>query len=60
MHAGKYIFISPEELKGVADFMKRRGRVTLAELVAESNKLIDLSPSEDVSAAAAAPLDLGD
>jgi hypothetical protein len=39
---GKFISMTDTELQGVADFIKRRGRVSISELVAESNQLIDL------------------
>lgn len=41
---GKFIFISDEELKAVADFIQQRGRVSIAELVSSSNRLINLQP----------------
>lgn len=41
---GKFIFISEEELQAVADFIKQRGRVSIAELVSSSNRLINLQP----------------
>lgn len=41
---GKFIFISDEELKAVADFIKQRGRVSIAELVNSSNRLVNLQP----------------
>lgn len=41
---GKFIFISDEELKAVADFIKQRGRVSIAELVSSSNRLVNLQP----------------
>lgn len=41
---GKFIFISNEELKAVADFIKQRGRVSIAELVNSSNRLVNLQP----------------
>lgn len=40
---GKFIYISAEELQNVANFINKRGRVNIADIVAESNKLIDLS-----------------
>ena len=43
---GKFIYISPEELKAVADFITKKGRVSISELAKESNKLIDLSVAE--------------
>jgi DDRGK domain-containing protein 1 len=39
---GKFIYVSPEEMKAVADFITRRGRVSIAELAAESSKLLHL------------------
>ena len=39
---GKFIVISKEEMEKVAKFINRRGRVSIAELASESNKLIDL------------------
>jgi DDRGK domain-containing protein 1 len=39
---GKFIFVSPEEMKAVADFIARRGRVSITELAAESTKLLHL------------------
>ena len=41
---GKFIYISEEELQAVADFIKKRGRVSIAELVSSSNTLINLQP----------------
>ena len=41
---GKFIFISDEELKAVADFIKQRGRVSISELVSSSNRLVNLQP----------------
>lgn len=43
---GKFIYISPEELKAVAKFINQRGRVSVAELAEYSNKLIRLEPEE--------------
>lgn len=42
---GKYIYISQEELEAVAKFVKQRGRVSLTELVENSNQLINLTPT---------------
>ena len=39
---GKFIYISPEELQAVATFVQRRGRISIAELAVESNKLVNL------------------
>ncbi|MQL95518.1 hypothetical protein Taro_028174 [Colocasia esculenta] len=41
---GKYIYISPEEMKAVADFIKREGRVSISHLASKSNQFIDLEP----------------
>lgn len=39
---GKYIYISLEEMKAVADYIKRQGRVSISHLAAKSNQFIDL------------------
>merc|ERR1711973_640068 len=39
---GKFIFISQQELESVAKFIKQRGRVSIADLAENSNKLISL------------------
>lgn len=39
---GKYIYISPEEMKAVADYIKRQGRVSISHLASKSNQFIDL------------------
>ncbi|XP_041084073.1 DDRGK domain-containing protein 1-like isoform X3 [Polyodon spathula] len=41
---GKFIFITPEELSAVAQFIKQRGRVSITELAQASNSLINLTP----------------
>ncbi|KAG8184026.1 hypothetical protein JTE90_011524 [Oedothorax gibbosus] len=41
---GKFIYISKEELESVAQFIRQRGRVSIAELVECSNSLINLQP----------------
>ncbi|ONK65611.1 uncharacterized protein A4U43_C07F38860 [Asparagus officinalis] len=41
---GKYIYISPEEMKAVADYIKRQGRVSISHLASKSNQFIDLDP----------------
>ncbi|KAL0362787.1 UNVERIFIED_CONTAM: DDRGK domain-containing protein 1 [Sesamum calycinum] len=50
---GKYIYISLEEMKAVADYIKREGRVSISHLASKSNQFIDLEPKaqvvEDVS-----------
>ncbi|XP_068668484.1 DDRGK domain-containing protein 1 [Aristolochia californica] len=39
---GKYIYISNEEMKAVAEYIKRQGRVSIAHLASKSNQFIDL------------------
>lgn len=46
---GKFIYISEEELDAVAKFVKQRGRVSIIELVENSNNLINLTPINAVS-----------
>jgi len=41
---GKFIYITPEEMTNIAKFITQRGRVTIAEIAQESNKLINLIP----------------
>lgn len=45
---GKFIFISPEEMAKVADYVKEKGRVSIAHLANKSNEFIDLTPKLDV------------
>ena len=59
---GKFIFITPAEMSAVAAFVKKKGRVRISTLAAESNRLIDLTPrvraedlEDDDEAAAEAP-----
>ncbi|XP_063695802.1 DDRGK domain-containing protein 1 [Culicoides brevitarsis] len=40
---GKFIYISPDELKSVAKFIRQRGRVSITELAEHSNKLINFA-----------------
>ncbi|CAN0899920.1 DDRGK domain-containing protein 1 [Linum grandiflorum] len=53
---GKYIYISVEEMKAVADYIKREGRVSISHLASKSNQFIDLEPKpqyvEEIEAAA--------
>lgn len=46
---GKFIYISEDELEAVAKFVKLRGRVSIVELVENSNNLINLSPKVEVT-----------
>ena len=39
---GKFIYISLEEMKAVADYIKSRGRVSISHLASKSNEFIDL------------------
>lgn len=41
---GKYIYISDIEMKSVANFIKKEGRITIADLAKQSSSLIDLEP----------------
>jgi len=41
---GKYIHISLEEMKAVAEYIKRQGRVSISHLASKSNQFIDLEP----------------
>jgi hypothetical protein len=54
----QFIYISVEEMEAVAAFIRRKGRVAIAELAAKSDELIDLSPKEVECAADAAALDV--
>jgi hypothetical protein len=45
---GKFIFISPEEMTKVADYVKEKGRVSIAHLANKSNEFIDFTPKMDV------------
>ena len=45
---GKFIYISEDELKAVAKFIKQRGRVSIAELAESSNSLINLTTPIEV------------
>ncbi|CAN1242801.1 DDRGK domain-containing protein 1 [Linum perenne] len=55
---GKYIYISMEEMKAVADYIKREGRVSISHLASKSNQFIDLEPKpqfvEEIAASAVA------
>jgi len=41
---GKFIYISEEELRSVAKFINQNGRVSITDLAAASNRLINLEP----------------
>lgn len=42
---GKFIYVTREEMEAVAKFIRQRGRVSIAELAENSNKLINLNPT---------------
>ena len=44
---GKFLSITPSELDQVAAWINKRGRISIAEMVAESNRLIDLNGTAD-------------
>lgn len=46
---GKFIYVSHEEMDAVAKFIRQRGRVSIAELAENSNKLINLNPTTVVT-----------
>lgn len=39
---GKFIYITREEFQKVADFINHKGRITIDDLIRESNNLINL------------------
>eukprot|EP00967_Tisochrysis_lutea_P059184 scaffold75467_cov26-Tisochrysis_lutea.AAC.2 len=45
---GKFIFVSRDELKAVAKYIQKKGRVRISTLAQESNRLIDLNSHEEV------------
>lgn len=47
---GKFIYISREELEGVARFIRQRGRITITDLAEASGTLISLTPDAPVQA----------
>lgn len=44
---GKYIYITVEEMDAVAKFIQEKGRVTISDLISESNRLITLEEQSD-------------
>lgn len=46
---GKYIYISLEEMKAVADYIRREGRVNISHLASMSNQFIDLEPKSQLA-----------
>lgn len=49
---GKFIYISEDELQSVAKFVRQRGRISISELVENSNNLINLTPVKSCSVSA--------
>mmetsp|Transcript_14759 Transcript_14759/g.35846 ORF Transcript_14759/g.35846 Transcript_14759/m.35846 type:complete len:232 (+) Transcript_14759:1-696(+) len=43
---GKFIYISMDEMKGVAKWINNQGRVSVEDLVSESARLVDMQPRE--------------
>uniref|UniRef100_A0A7S0URE2 DDRGK domain-containing protein 1 n=1 Tax=Polytomella parva TaxID=51329 RepID=A0A7S0URE2_9CHLO len=43
---GKFVYVSEVEMKAVAEFIRSRGRVTVADLARRSNVLVDLVSGE--------------
>lgn len=54
---GKFIYITDEEMDKVAKFIQRRGRLGIAELAKECNKLIRLDVQNAATKPAADALD---
>jgi len=44
---GKYIYITQEEVSAVENFIKRKGRVSKADLVVACNRLVRLNPKQE-------------
>merc|ERR1712242_127363 len=44
---GKYVYITAEEMSGVAEWLKSKGRINRADLVAACNRIIRLNPTEE-------------
>lgn len=44
---GKFIFISPQDMITIAEFMRTKGRVSKSELTAFLNQTINLIPEDD-------------
>lgn len=44
---GKFIYISEDELQGIADFIKQRGRVSISEVAKASNSLVNLATENE-------------
>lgn len=46
---GKFIYVSVEEMEAIAKFIRQRGRVSIADIRDNSDKLINLTPSRGVT-----------
>eukprot|EP00741_Cyanophora_paradoxa_P001678 tig00000498_g1628.t2 len=57
---GKFICVTREEMEKVAKFIERRGRISVADLCAESNALIDLNGAKEAEALPEVQWDLDD
>lgn len=44
---GKYVYITAEEMAGVATWLKKRGRINRPDLVANCNKIVRLNPTAE-------------
>lgn len=44
---GKYIYITAEEQAAVAEWLKKKGRISRADLVAACNRIIRLNPTDE-------------
>eukprot|EP00041_Stephanoeca_diplocostata_P007277 m.101671 g.101671 ORF g.101671 m.101671 type:complete len:86 (+) comp16816_c0_seq2:1310-1567(+) len=49
---GKYIYVSEEEMEAVVKFIKRRGRITIADLADNSSTLIQMPKTATATASA--------
>jgi DDRGK domain-containing protein 1 len=43
---GKFVYVSEEEMRAVAEFIQRRGRVSIPELAKESTRLLHLDAAD--------------
>jgi hypothetical protein len=48
---GKYIYVTDDEFKAISSFIRRKGRVTVQEIVGECNRVInhdDIKLTDDI------------
>ncbi len=57
---GKYLFLTTQELDDMAAWIQRRGRCSIGDIVAQANKIIDLSGSAQEEEGASEQLVLED